>query len=173
MTAQTETDADNTPLLLVDQEGIITGANPAARRLFGSCVGLACATTVRPRNSEGHAVCPSGCPRGKRDLDACWGEVQTRDKVGTLRCSAMGDVVVVRIDGMVEQPTPLRRLTAREREVLALVAQGLPTPAIATRLDIQRSTVRTHMEHCRMKLDAHSQAEAVAKALASHQITLD
>jgi two-component system, NarL family, nitrate/nitrite response regulator NarL len=60
-----------------------------------------------------------------------------------------------------EQPL----LSAREREVLGLVAEGLNGPDIARRLQIAPSTVRTHMDHLYAKLDASERAELVAKAM--------
>jgi DNA-binding CsgD family transcriptional regulator len=44
-------------------------------------------------------------------------------------------------------------LTAREREVLALVAQGMTDRAIAQRLYLTRRTVETHLGHVFAKLD--------------------
>lgn len=56
-------------------------------------------------------------------------------------------------------------LSARELEVLACAAQGLPTPQIAQQLTISVLTVRTHLRNILAKLDAHSRLEAVAIAL--------
>jgi PAS domain S-box-containing protein len=53
-------------------------------------------------------------------------------------------------------------LTAREREVLALLAEGLSTRDIAQRLVISPNTVRNHVQHILQKLHVHSRAEAVA-----------
>jgi len=48
------------------------------------------------------------------------------------------------------------QLTAREREVLQLLAEGYSTKAIATRLRVSVKTVGTHREHVMRKLDIHS-----------------
>jgi DNA-binding NarL/FixJ family response regulator len=42
-------------------------------------------------------------------------------------------------------PGPLEGLTDREREVLALVAEGLPNKQIARRLEISEKTVKAHL----------------------------
>ena len=42
-------------------------------------------------------------------------------------------------------PGPLDALTEREREVLALVAEGLPNKQIARRLEISEKTVKAHL----------------------------
>lgn len=51
-------------------------------------------------------------------------------------------------------------LTAREREILALVAEGLSSAAIGTRLGISLKTVKKHRENMRRKLDVSNVAEA-------------
>ena len=55
-------------------------------------------------------------------------------------------------------------LTAREHEVLRLLARGESTPAIARRLFISAATVRNHAQNILTKLGAHSRLEAVAIA---------
>ncbi len=56
-------------------------------------------------------------------------------------------------------------LTAREREVLTLLAHGATSADVATRLGIGDETVQTHVRRARVKLGAHTRTEAVAKAL--------
>lgn len=55
-------------------------------------------------------------------------------------------------------------LTARELEVLRLLAAGLPADDIADRLEIAETTTRTHIHKILAKTEAHSQLEAVAMA---------
>ncbi|WP_369137460.1 helix-turn-helix transcriptional regulator [Modestobacter versicolor] len=57
------------------------------------------------------------------------------------------------------------QLTAREWEVLALAADGMPYAAIAGQLSISVGTVRKHMEHVRERLGVHSIAAAAALAM--------
>jgi DNA-binding NarL/FixJ family response regulator len=54
------------------------------------------------------------------------------------------------------------RLTPREREVLALLAQGLDTAEISRALVISPETARTHIQHVICKLGVHSRLEAAA-----------
>ncbi len=56
-------------------------------------------------------------------------------------------------------------LTARELELLGLVADGLPNKAIAQELSISENTVKYHMKNILSKLDVHNRTEAVAQAI--------
>lgn len=63
---------------------------------------------------------------------------------------------------------PADSLTAREREILRLIAGGLTTSAIADKLCISHTTVRNHIQHILAKLGAHSRLEAVTVAFGQH-----
>jgi DNA-binding NarL/FixJ family response regulator len=56
-------------------------------------------------------------------------------------------------------------LTEREREVLALLADGLSNAAIAERLFVSVHTVRNHIANLSAKLGAHSKLEALSIAV--------
>lgn len=59
-------------------------------------------------------------------------------------------------------------LSPREREVLALMVQGLNNPDIAERLVVGRSTVKFHVSSILGKLGVQSRTEAVALAVQHH-----
>jgi DNA-binding NarL/FixJ family response regulator len=63
-------------------------------------------------------------------------------------------------------------LTARELEVLSLLAAGVRTDQIAAALVISPKTVRTHVERILGKLDVHSRAEAVGLAYRERLVPL-
>ena len=66
------------------------------------------------------------------------------------------------------QETPLdpyETLTTREREVLALAAEGHSSADIAARLSISPRTAETHRAHLMQKLDLHNQTEVIRYAL--------
>jgi NarL family two-component system response regulator LiaR len=56
-------------------------------------------------------------------------------------------------------------LSQREREVLALIAQGLSNDEIAEQLVISPATARHHVSACIQKLDAANRTEAAALAI--------
>ena len=70
-----------------------------------------------------------------------------------------------------EPPSPGYDLTERERQVLALMVEGLSNPEIAERLVVSPSTVKFHVSNILSKLAASSRTEAVALALQHSLIT--
>lgn len=86
----------------------------------------------------------------------------------TLRAAAEGLVVIAPeiADRMRGAPAaePVEPLTPREREVLELLAQGLPNKQIADRLGISDHTVKFHVNAITNKLGAQSRTEAVVRA---------
>ena len=70
-----------------------------------------------------------------------------------------------RVRPPLDSPMPGQaRLTVRERQVLALMGEGLDPQAIARRLVVSRHTARGHVKNILMKLGAHTQLEAVVIA---------
>ncbi|MFF3670959.1 response regulator [Microtetraspora malaysiensis] len=64
-------------------------------------------------------------------------------------------------------PEPLEGITTREREVLALVAEGLSNDEIAERLHIGPGTAKTHVRHLLAKLGARDRVHLVIIAYRS------
>jgi DNA-binding NarL/FixJ family response regulator len=64
-------------------------------------------------------------------------------------------------------------LTAREKEVLHLAAEGKTSVEIAGRLGISTRTAETHRSHLMHKLDLHTQAELIRFALRRGLISID
>ena len=55
-----------------------------------------------------------------------------------------------------------RTLTARQREILQMLADGMQTDAVAKQLGLSTETVRTHTKRILAKLDADTRTQAVA-----------
>src|SRR5205823_44777 len=68
-------------------------------------------------------------------------------------------------------PGPLAGLTDREREVLALVAEGLSNDEIAARLFLSPLTSKTHVSRIMTKLTARDRAQLVVIAYESGLVT--
>lgn len=60
---------------------------------------------------------------------------------------------------------PIEPLTAREEEVLALLAEGRSNREIATALSISPHTAKFHVDRILLKLDASSRTDAVVRAV--------
>ena len=84
--------------------------------------------------------------------------METDELVSALERVAAGEVVVDRhlVEQMLSRrrvANPIDELTSREREVLALMAEGLTDKGIASRLWLTPKTVETHIRHILRKLD--------------------
>lgn len=94
------------------------------------------------------------------------------DLIAAVRAAAVGESVIssahlVQLLQHVQRESrpPRTPLTEREREVLALVAEGLSNAAIAARLRVSVHTVRNHIASLSAKLGAHSKLEALSIAV--------
>jgi DNA-binding CsgD family transcriptional regulator/GAF domain-containing protein len=88
------------------------------------------------------------------------------------------EVDLVRLVGRATPPTPRKRmvethaalqagLTERERDVLALMVEGLGNAAIAERLVVSRSTIKSHVRNVLRKLGAVNRADAISRSRGS------
>lgn len=78
----------------------------------------------------------------------------------TFLCAGLSAAMMRRVT----TPAP-PRLSTREEEVLALLADGLGTSEIAGRLYLSESTAKTHITHIYQKLGAANRAQALVTAM--------
>jgi len=69
------------------------------------------------------------------------------------------------------QPELLSALTAREKEVLEMIARGLSNDELSEQLFISANTVKTHVKRILLKLGARDRAQAVVMAYEAGLVT--
>jgi DNA-binding NarL/FixJ family response regulator len=95
--------------------------------------------------------------------------------IAAIRTVAAGDALlspavtkrVIKQFTHIPRPSPpheLDDLTARERDILRLIAQGLSNAEIGQQLFISETTVKTHVTHVLQKLDLRDRVQAVVLA---------
>lgn len=93
------------------------------------------------------------------------------DIVESIKQAAVGKMAISpkltqTLAGALRQPAPhsdqrtLSSLTAREKEIIKLIAKGLSNKLIARELDISDGTVKVHVKHLLKKLNLRSRVEA-------------
>jgi DNA-binding CsgD family transcriptional regulator len=142
-------------LLLADAHGAIDAASPLARRLLDDYFADASGTHLPPalaRWLEGQRA------GAQLTVDGPSGTlVVGLDRRGD------ADVLVLEEHAAADPAA----LSAREREVLALVGEGLRNADIAEALWVSPATVRKHLENIYEKLDVHTRTAAVAAVSSS------
>jgi DNA-binding CsgD family transcriptional regulator len=95
-------------------------------------------------------------------------EAETVDDVA----DRSGDVQVVQEPRVTNDGAFEEALTARERDVLELLAEGLSNRVVAQRLGISEHTVKFHVSSIYGKLGASSRAQAIRRAARRGLITM-
>lgn len=182
------------PAFAVDLEGVILAWNTAAEETLGyrraESVGRHCWEVLKGRDVYGNRYCGEHCPRrdnAPRGEPIHRGQLSFETKVGEqLRCSDSCMVVVGAssqscllhvlrpVEGLVQigagavadrktgaAPAPL---SARQRQILRLLAEGRETGEISELLGISASTTRNHIHAVLTRLQVHSRLQAIALA---------
>jgi DNA-binding CsgD family transcriptional regulator len=147
-------------LLLIDRHGAVDVASPIARRLLDRYVtdrtGARLPTALARWLQEQRTAARAGRTPTALSIDGSSGTLVIHlDRRGAT------DVMVLE-----ERTAPGRAtaaLSSREREVLALVAEGLRNVEVAEALWVSPATVRKHLENIYEKLDVHTRTAAVAR----------
>lgn len=98
---------------------------------------------------------------------------ELRDAIDLI--AAGGSYVDPRLDRVLLSPRATERipqLSPREREIMALMAEGMTGEAVAVRLGLSVETVRTHVRNAVRKLRARNRVNAIAIALERGEIVL-
>lgn len=135
--------------------------------------GLSCLSEIRQRELPVKVVILTAFGDGGA-LQSAW-ELQAdgfalktdppRQTVATIRNVAHGQIVFPRVvrqavSAAAPSGSQLTRLTQRERDVLRLLAEGMPNAQIAERLVVQESTVKYHLQNIFQKLGVTNRTEA-------------
>jgi two-component system, NarL family, response regulator LiaR len=103
-------------------------------------------------------------------------DVSADDLAGAIRAAHSGRATLspqaaqALVETANQSPLPGLDLTEREREVLALMVEGLNNTQIAAKLVVSPSTIKSHVSNILSKLGVVSRTEAVTLALRSHLI---
>lgn len=89
-------------------------------------------------------------------------ELISTAKVGTPRCPAHAIPMLMKAVHVLASGSSETRLTAREREIAALLQEGLSNKQIASRLGITISTVKNHLQRIYEKLGVRGRSEVAA-----------
>jgi DNA-binding CsgD family transcriptional regulator len=173
------------PLVAVGEDLSILAWNEAAVSLTGlaACdvLGSSCFLAIAGVTPDGTPICGPGCPLARdafAERPVCHLSCRVRARAGskavalsTIRVATDARTFLVHL--LLEEPlhaispseTPeTPALSARQREVLGLLADGVRAQAIADRLGLSETTVRNHIRAILARLGCHSQLEAVVEA---------
>jgi PAS domain S-box-containing protein len=166
-------------LFTFDPELTIVSWNPAAEELTGvsadEAVGRHCWEVIGGHDEDGTMVCHQGCSTARLALEG-WPvpcqvlHIKARGGCRTVRVSTVAvddegrHLLHLMVPADSQSPPAPESLTARQHEVLRLLAGGLPAKVIARRLGVAETTIRTHIRAILVELGTHSQLEAISKA---------
>jgi len=167
-------------LFAFDEELRIVSWNAAAEELTGvaadEAVGRYCWEVIGGHSDDGACVCHPGCSAARLAHEG-WPVPCQLLHIKAHNAERRVELSTVAVDdGMrrlflhlmhpadPQSPSAGEVLTARQTEVLELLADGLAAKAIATRLGVAETTIRSHIHAILVELGTHSQLEAIAKA---------
>jgi LuxR family maltose regulon positive regulatory protein len=119
---------------------------------------------VRPFLDYGRAIMPMLALLQQTERFSTVAAGFLQETLGTLEASHGRETTVSR--AALAEMTTAAAVSPREQEILRLISQGLSSRAIADRLIIAPSTVKTHLKNIYRKLDVTGRAQAVARAQA-------
>lgn len=175
--------AGDVTCMVVDESLRIVGWSETMADVTGvassAALGRLCWELVAGCDERGEPVCAPDCrlanavwsaggaarirmvvPRGSRRAEV---EMST-SKLLLERGTALVHIFHRRGLSLTDAVSRAASLTPRQQEVLALLAEGLGTAAIAARLGLSKETVRNHVRAVLRALSVHSRLEAIVEA---------
>lgn len=148
---------------LPDGDGIslaieLIAADPSLRVLMVTG-DLGADTVARALASGAHGYVPK-----QHNADELFAALRTLREGGRYVSKVVASSYVVQ-PSVAAGPSPLARLTDREREIVGMLCEGDSSKHVARKLDLSVATVRKHRENIMGKLDVHNVAELIALAL--------
>jgi PAS domain S-box-containing protein len=172
-------------IVLLDDERRYVDVNPSAVALLGrtreELLGTSSFENIRPAEQsiaarQWQAFLKSGEDSGTRALvrpDGSEVEIDYAARlavIGERRLAIFVSLASADVAAEAQSDrTAAGSLTAREREVITLIAMGRETNEIAEQLHISSETVRTHVRNAMSKLGARTRAQLVAIALSTDE----
>lgn len=177
------------PAFAVDSSGVVVLWNEAAEKSFGiakpDALGKKCWKLLDGEDDFGNRYCCRHCPireMGFRhepihSFHSTFTTADNKQEHFAVSCVTVfdepGNEILLHICHPESEPAnalsyppaeisnPLSPLSGRELEVLKMLADGVRTKDIATKLAISIRTVRTHIQHVMYKLQVHKRIEAI------------
>jgi PAS domain S-box-containing protein len=177
-------DRTSNPVVLLDDSRRIVDVNAAAVSLLGSArdklIGSSITDSIGPAEQALAAeqwsdFLRTGEYAGRRDLlrpDGSVVQVEFAARMAVVGGRRLAIYVLMPHGGQPPERSALKDelpLTAREREVVTLIALGKETGEIAAELHISPETVRTHVRNAMSKLEVHTRAQLVAVVLCAER----
>jgi PAS domain S-box-containing protein len=168
------------PAYVVDRKGLIRWLNRGAVEVVGSRLGQPFTRVIAPedthlarahfakkligeaRSTEYNVTLLGGDGRRLAVRVSSVPLCQAGEIVGVFGLAY--PVVAMTDSGTLANADEAPELTARQYETLALLAEGLGTAEIASRLGVAEETARNHIRRLLRQLDVHSRLEAVTRA---------
>jgi DNA-binding CsgD family transcriptional regulator len=178
-----ETYRSGDPLFAFDARLNVIAWNDAAEHLTGisagAAIGQQCWDVLHGVSERGDLICHPGCSNARLAREG-WPLSCSRMLIATPSGRRLVSVSTIAVHRTGEEPVVVnllrnghateptkkaaQRLSARQIEVLQLLAEGVQAQALAARLEIAETTARNHIAAVLRRLGCHSQLEAVAQA---------
>jgi len=165
--ASTYTFDDTRPVIVTGGDGTVISQNKSARRMMGPGTGKYCWDVVGKLEGARMLPCRRGCvlelmASGVEESQEA--QFKLDGQRHHISCTPTNGVMVCMLGSLGgESQKNVESLSPREREILALLADGETTSSAADRLGVCESTVRTHVERMRSKLCVNTRAAVVAE----------